>query len=148
MQAMKRGLMGEINVVPYIDVMLVLLVIFMVTAPLLTQGVAVDLPDADATPIAGDGEEKVVASVDPQGQLYLTIGADPDNALTNQQFLTIASAYFRTNPGRNILVKGDAGVDYRAVMRAMVLLQKAGATSVGLLTDPGASDFVATETNN
>ena len=137
MQIMKRGLMGEINVVPYIDVMLVLLVIFMVTAPLLTQGVAVELPQGDAAVMA-EQEEPIVASVDVSGQLYLNIGEDPDQPLDTQRFQALVTAVLRLKPETRVMVKGDRGVDYGAVMQAMVLLQRAGAPNVGLITDPGA----------
>lgn len=137
MQTMKRGLMGEINVVPYIDVMLVLLVIFMVTAPLLTQGVNVALPQADANAMA-DQQEPIIASIDASGQYYLNIGADPKAALDSQRFQAIVAAALRAKPGKAVMVKGDKNVAYGDVVRAMALLQQAGAPNVGLITDPAS----------
>jgi len=133
----KRVVMGEINVVPYIDVMLVLLVIFMITAPLLTQGVAVDLPKADAKPLeAEEGKEPLVVSVDDAGLFYLNVGDNPDAAIEPAVLMARAAAVLRLKPDTPVMVKGDRGVNYGRVVSAMALLQKAGAPKVGLITDP------------
>ncbi len=132
----KRRLMAEINVVPYIDVMLVLLVIFMVTAPLLTQGIDVKLPKAAADPIVTpQNQEPLVLSINADGDLYLSVGDDEDAAISAEQVVELASAVLRRNPAIPVLVKADERVAYGSVVRAMVLLQEAGATSVGFLTD-------------
>ena len=128
--------MAEINVVPYIDVMLVLLVIFMITAPLLTQGVKVDLPEADARPIDEDAKRPLVLSVDKEGVFHLTYDDDRTQTLDEEELSRQASAIIANNPGIPVLVKGDRDVDYGRVVRAMVLLQNAGAPNIGLLTDP------------
>ncbi len=128
--------MAEINVVPYIDVMLVLLVIFMITAPLLTEGVKVELPQADANPIEEDALRPIVFTVDREGQYYVTYDDDKSLALDEQELLLKASALIRHNPRAPVLVRGDRNVVYAQVVRLMVLLQQAGAASVGLLTDP------------
>jgi biopolymer transport protein TolR len=107
----KRRLMGEINVVPYIDVMLVLLVIFMVTAPMLSQGIKVDLPEAAAEPIDAENLEPLVLSVDREGYLYLNIG-DPEAILDDNRALEIASAALRREPERPVLVKAHKAVPY------------------------------------
>jgi biopolymer transport protein TolR len=130
-----RRLMGEINVVPYIDVMLVLLIIFMITAPLLTQGVKVDLPKAGAEPLKAQQLKPLVLSIDRQGRLYLNIGGDPHAALDMQTVAARASAVLRANPERQVLVKADAAIAYGRVVEAMVVLQQAGAGQVGLVTD-------------
>jgi biopolymer transport protein TolR len=135
----KRKPMSEINVVPYIDVMLVLLVIFMITAPLLTQGVKVDLPSADAKPIEDDAKRPLVVGVDRDGQFSLTYDDDKVNYLDTDELLLKATAIIKFNPGVAVLVKGDRAVDYGQVVAAMVLLQAAGADSVGLLTQPPES---------
>jgi biopolymer transport protein TolR len=135
----KRRLMSEINVVPYIDVMLVLLIIFMVTAPLLTQGIKVDLPKAAAEPIATDSvrkSEPLVLSVDARGQLYLNVGANPNSPLDEATLQARVTAALRREPARVVLVKGDKAANYGRVVEAMVLLQRAGASKVGFLTDP------------
>jgi biopolymer transport protein TolR len=133
----KRRLMGEINVVPYIDVMLVLLIIFMITAPLLTQGIKVDLPKAAAEPLdARPNEPPLVLSIDAQGQLYLNVGATPRQAISAQTLLVRATAALRRTPDRTVLVNGDQAVNYGRVVEAMVLLQQAGARKVGFQTDP------------
>jgi len=136
----KRRLMGEINVVPYIDVMLVLLIIFMVTAPLLTQGVEVDLPEADAEPLDSESSEPLVLSVDVNGEFYLNVGDDEDTAREPAQIVALASAVLRQKPDTAVLVKADKNVSHGRVITAMVLLQKAGAPKVGFLTDPTEFD--------
>ena len=128
----KKKLMAEINVVPYIDVMLVLLVIFMVTAPLLTEGVKVDLVQADARAIPGDEQEPVVLTVDKDGTYFVDKEAKEPNAIR-----AYAAAVLRRNPTVEFLIRGDKEVAYEAVVNAMVLLQQGGVTSVGLITDPG-----------
>lgn len=132
-----RRLMGEINVVPYIDVMLVLLIIFMITAPLLTQGVKVNLPKAHAEPLpTNQAKDPVVLSVDDQGRLFLNIASDPRAALDPDAVLTQVTAAIRNDPDRAVVVKADKSVSYGVVMQAMVLLQHAGASKVGMATDP------------
>jgi biopolymer transport protein TolR len=132
----RRRPMSEINVVPYIDVMLVLLVIFMVTAPLITQGVKVDLPQADAEVISTETFEPLVITVDQFGDLYLDMGEDRSQPVDREVLLARISAVLKYNPGVPVLVKGDAAVDYGRVVEAMVLAQAAGAPSVGLITVP------------
>jgi len=128
--------MAEINVVPYIDVMLVMLVIFMITAPLLTQGVKVDLPEADAKPLSPDQQEPLIVTVDASGKLYLNIGDTPDTPVDEATLLQRVSAVLRRRQDRSVLVRGDHAVDYGAVIAAMVLLQQAGVPHVGLVTEP------------
>jgi biopolymer transport protein TolR len=134
-----RRLMGEINVVPYIDVMLVLLVIFMVTAPMLSQGIKVDLPRAGAEPIEPDKLEPLVLSIDRAGLLYVNIG-DADAPQTADRILEMASAALRREPERPVLVKADTAVAYGRVVEGMVLLQKSGARKVGFVTEPVADE--------
>jgi biopolymer transport protein TolR len=135
-QRTRKRPMAEINVVPYIDVMLVMLVIFMITAPLLTQGVKVDLPEAAAEPIDNPDNEPLVVSVDVSGNLYLNVGESPDDAITADELVQTVAAVLRRQPKKSVLVRGDHAVDYGAVVSAMVLLQKAGAPNVGLVTEP------------
>jgi biopolymer transport protein TolR len=130
-----RKLMGEINVVPYIDVMLVLLIIFMVTAPMLSQGIKVDLPQAAAEPIEPDDLEPLLLSVDSAGAMYLNLG-DPERALDEARLLELAAAALRREPERPVLVKADRAVPYGRVVEGMVLLQQAGARKVGFVTEP------------
>jgi biopolymer transport protein TolR len=131
-----RRLMGEINVVPYIDVMLVLLIIFMVTAPMLSQGIKVDLPKAAAEPLPADAEP-LVLSIDPDGGMYLNIG-DPHAALDADRILELVSAVIRREPERPVVVKADTTVQYGRVVEGMALLQQAGAQKVGFATQsPG-----------
>ena len=137
----RRSPLAEINVVPYIDVMLVLLVIFMITTPLLSQGVNVDLPHATSKPIATKKEEPIIVSIDAKGTYYLNISATPDQAidasdLTSQVMAALQATNHAGNEPRQVLVKGDQSVDYGKVMQAMVLLQQAGVSGVGLITQP------------
>ncbi len=133
----KRKLMGEINVVPYIDVMLVLLIIFMVTAPLLTQGIKVELPKAGAEPIEDVADAlPLVVSVDRDGYLYINVGDDEEEPATGREIVARVGAVLRNRPDTPVLVKADRAVPYGTVVGAMVLLQQGGADSVGFVTDP------------
>lgn len=133
----KRKLMGDINVVPYIDVMLVLLVIFMVTAPMLTQGIEVNLPKANSEPIQEVPNHKpLVLSVDAAGNLYLDVGDNEDEPTTGKEIVARVGAVLRNRPDTPILVKADRAVPYGNVVGAMVLLQQGGAQSIGFVTDP------------
>jgi len=135
----KRRLMSEINVVPYIDVMLVLLIIFMITAPLLTQGITVELPKAGAEPLDPEqmrNNEPIVLSVDREGRFYLNIGEDVDSPIDDETVVERTAAAIRRNAETPVLVKGDRGVEYGRIVTGMVLLQRAGAQKVGFITDP------------
>ncbi|WP_133130473.1 protein TolR [Legionella yabuuchiae] len=131
--------MAEINVVPYIDVMLVLLVIFMITAPLLTQGVTVDLPKAASEPVQTTEREPIIVSVNRDGEYFLNISANPNLPIEPQKLMVRVAAELglarQAKAPINILVKGDQGVSYGKVVVAMSLLKKAGAEQVGLITD-------------
>ena len=127
--------MSEINVVPYIDVMLVLLVIFMITAPLLKTGVEVNLPRADAKPIEQVETEPLVVTVDREGQFYVNVGEDPESPVAEQKLVTLAAAVMRRDGNRRVLVRGDEGVNYQKVVRVMALLQRAGVPQVGLVAE-------------
>jgi biopolymer transport protein TolR len=131
--------MAEINVVPYIDVMLVMLVIFMITAPLLTQGVKVELPGAEADPLPPEQQEPLVVSVDAGGSLYLNVGDAPNEPLESAALVQRVEAILRRRKDRSVMVRGDHAADYGSVVAAMVLLQQAGVPSVGLVTEPPES---------
>jgi len=136
-QMKKRKLMGDINVVPYIDVMLVLLVIFMVTAPLLTQGIEVELPKAGAEPIDSTSENiPLVLSVDAAGNLYLNVGDDEDKPIGSKEIVARTAKVLDVSPDTQIFIKADRAVPYGNVVGAMVLLQQGGAENVGFVTDP------------
>ncbi|MBN1237789.1 MAG: protein TolR [Gammaproteobacteria bacterium] len=139
-RAHKRRLMSEINVVPYIDVMLVLLIIFMITAPLLTQGITVDLPEAGAEPLDPElmkENEPLVLSVDKDGLYYLNVGGeDVEQPIDAQTVVERTAAVIRRNAETPVLVKADQAVEYGSVVTGMVLLQQAGAKKIGFITDP------------
>ena len=132
----KRRLKADINVVPYIDVMLVLLIIFMVTAPLLNLGVDIELPQTNAKPIE-QKKEPVVVSVDPEGHLFLSLQGAEQEALSAEQLGAKVGAFVKSNPDVPVFVAGDRAAQYEVVLNAMVLLQNAGVPKVGLMSQPG-----------
>jgi biopolymer transport protein TolR len=129
----KREQVAEINVVPYIDVMLVLLIIFMVTAPMLTQGVKVDLPKASAKPVESD-EEPLIISIKADGSMYLNLG-NKDEVLTVENIGEQVGKVLRRKPETAVMVWGDQAVPYGKVVSLMAALQTAGAPNVGLVTE-------------
>lgn len=138
--AVRRKPMSEINVVPYIDVMLVLLVIFMATAPLFTQGVEVDLPQATSGPLPDDDDDPLVVSVKRDGAIFLNIGLQRDEEkgrrVTIFSLEDQATRVIGARPTVPVYVRADRELEYGEVVRVMTVLQKAGAESVGLITDP------------
>jgi biopolymer transport protein TolR len=136
----KRRLMSDINVVPYIDVMLVLLIIFMITAPLLTQGISVDLPNAPASQLDPGQNEPLVLSVDREGKYYLNVGDNEDMPIDDATVVERASAVLRRNAQTPVLVQADESVPYGRVVTGAVLLQQAGAAKIGFQTDPGGNE--------
>ena len=135
----RRRLMGEINVVPYIDVMLVLLIIFMITAPLLAEGIKVDLPKAGARAIPQEmlkDSKPIVLTIDANGQLYLNYNKPEDQPIDASQVEAQAAAVLRRAPETVVLVRGDYRVAYGEVVTAMTILQRAGADKVGFITQP------------
>ena len=137
----RRKPMSEINVVPYIDVMLVLLVVFMITAPMMTAGVKVDLPDADAKPIElPKDEEFVIVSVTADGQYYLSVGGDTQQPKPMAEVAEMVGKIKRNNPQTPVLMEGDHKVEYGRVVQMMVALQKVGVNDVGLVTESPAPE--------
>lgn len=133
----KRRPIAEINVVPYIDVMLVLLVIFMITAPLITAGVKVELPQFNAEPVETKDGPPLIASIDASGNYYLSVGDSDDQALEPHQLVELVIAHKKLNPKVEVMINGDRNVIYDKVVILMALLQaEAGVESVGLMTDP------------
>jgi biopolymer transport protein TolR len=128
--------MSDINVVPYIDVMLVLLIIFMITAPLLSQGVKVELPQAPSEPMPAEDREPVVISVDSSGNFYINYGEDQDRPIDPQTLANRVGALLKYQPDIPVYIKGDKNVPYGRVVQAMAMLQRAGVDGVGLVTDP------------
>lgn len=132
----KRKPMSEINVVPYIDVMLVLLVIFMVTAPMLTQGVKVDLPETTSDPIQPDKNvESIIVSVDANGAYYVEVGDEGSDPMSLGELRDRVAKILSQRSASEILVRGDEHVEYGTVVRLMAELQAAGASSIGLITE-------------
>ncbi len=130
----RRRPMAEINVVPYIDVMLVLLVIFMITAPLMNLGVEVELPTGQAEPLSDQGDPLLV-TVTREGDLYLDTGDSPQ-LVDSESLVEIVGAIAQRNPDVQVSVSGDRDVAYQHIYGAMVLLQRAGVPAVGLIGDP------------
>ena len=131
----RRRAMSEINVVPYIDVMLVLLIIFMVTAPLLHLGVDIQLPKSIAKSL-DQNNDPVLVSVAADGKLYLTLGKEQRETIDEATLVKKVSAFVHQNPNAPVLIGGDERADYGKVYHAMVLLQQAGAPKVGLMSQP------------
>ncbi len=133
----RRKPMGEINVVPFIDVMLVLLVIFMITAPMLTQGVQVDLPQVSSEPIEDiENQEPIIATVDKEGRFYLSIGGEDQDPISLEQIADRVIILLERRPGTQVLVRGHREVGYGAVVSLMSTLQTAGVSNVGLISEP------------
>ena len=131
-----RKPMGEINVVPFIDVMLVLLVIFMITAPMLTQGVNVDLPQVTSEPIdPPEDSDPIIVSVDRDGQYYLSIGGD-ETEMPLEEVADRVIILLERKPGTPVMVRGDRNVSYGQVVTLMGTLQTAGVANVGLISEP------------
>ena len=131
----RRKLMSQINVVPYIDVMLVLLIIFMVTAPLLNLGVDIHLPQSAAKSVQ-DNKEPVLVSVDKDGNFFLTLGTVQREAIDADNLVRKVTAFVHANPQVSVMIGGDERVDYGKIYQAMVLLQQAGVAKVGLMSQP------------
>lgn len=135
----RRKLTAEINVVPYIDVMLVLLIIFMVTAPLLNLGVDIELPQSDAKPLE-QKQDPVIVTVDRDGNLFLTIAGADQQAVSSEQMVTRVGAFVRQNPDVSVYVAGDRDANYQTVYEVLTALQRqAGVERAGLMSQPGAS---------
>jgi biopolymer transport protein TolR len=122
------------NVVPYIDVMFVLLIIFMVTAPLVQQGVDIDLPVADSEPVDVAQSEPVIVEVNREGLYFLRMADEPDQSIPVSELMTRVAAIIKHRPQTQVLVRGDRNVSYGEVVRLMVVLKEAGVPKVGLMT--------------
>jgi len=131
----KRRAVSEINVVPYIDVMLVLLIIFMITAPIVQQGVEVELPKLSANSLPPEQQEPVILTVSKTGDYYLNIGDDLKKPVSDDVVMQRIALVLKQKPETPVLVRGDKDADYGSVTTAMVLLQSAGVEKVGLMTD-------------
>ena len=137
-KAKRRRPMSEINVVPYIDVMLVLLVIFMVTAPMITQGIKIDVPDSQFSSIdLNDDEQALVVSINSDGHYFMNVGKE-DEAVELDNISHRAKQIIQANPDVKVLVEGDEQIQYKVVIELMNILQAAGAKNVGLITEPPA----------
>ena len=131
----KRKLLAEINVVPYIDVTLVLLVVFMVTAPLLIQGIDINLPKTVSSPLEKKHEDSLIISIKSNGNLYLNLGSKKELQISKLDLSEKVSKILKQNPNTSVLVRGDKNTSYGEVVRLMSLLQKSGVSSVGLVTE-------------
>ena len=127
---------AEINVVPYIDVMLVLLVIFIATAPVVMQGVTVDLPQAEAETMNEDQKTPIIATVDKVGQYYVTIDTNNVKMGSLDELTAYVASELQKDVTRPVVVQGDAQVPYDNVIPLMNALKKSGVKSVGLVTEP------------
>lgn len=129
--------MGEINVVPYIDVTLVLLIIFMITTPMLQTGVEVDLPQAESAMVEQkEGEPPIVISIKEQGEYYINTDGKNDELIEREVINNLVAAVLSNKPGTQVLISADKGVDYGTVVTVMAALKNAGVPTVGLMTKP------------
>jgi len=131
----QRKINAEINVVPYIEVMTVLLVIFMLTSPMLTQGVDVNLPQASTDPVETEDDEPIILTVDREGQYYINVGGDDETPVSREEVASRVGKVLASAPQKLLLVRGDKDASYDQVIQLMALLQDAGAQSVGLVTE-------------
>ena len=133
----RRKPMGEINVVPYIDVTLVLLIIFMITTPMLQTGVEVDLPQAESAMVEQkEGEPPIVISIKEQGEYYINTDGQNDELIAPEEINGRVAAVLSNKPGTQVLISADKGVDYGTVVTVMAALKNAGVPTVGLMTKP------------
>jgi biopolymer transport protein TolR len=135
-KAGRRKPMSEINVVPYIDVTLVLLIIFMITTPLLQTGVDVDLPDAEAKVVEPKNDPPIIVSIDSQAQFFIDLGDHKEVPVSEEEVVTRVSSVLHEKPDTPVYIRGDQAVDYGKVVTAMAALKNAGVPSVGLMTRP------------
>ena len=131
----KHRVMSEINVVPYIDVMLVLLIIFMITAPIVQQGVEIELPQAAARALTPDQKEPLILTVSKTGEYFLNVGEHTEQAIEADVLVHRVAAVIQHQPETPVLVRGDVDAGYGQVTQAMVLLQTAGVEKIGLMTE-------------
>ncbi|WP_105190760.1 MULTISPECIES: protein TolR [unclassified Pseudoalteromonas] len=135
-QRKKRRPVSEINVVPYIDVMLVLLIIFMATAPLITHGVKVELPKMEQSELVDTkGEPPIIASIDADGKYYVSVGTDPEAPMEAIDVAAVIKLKLDQNPKTPVMIKGSGQVSYQEVLRLMDFLKRAGVPEVGLMTE-------------
>lgn len=132
----KKKIIADINMVPFIDIVLVLLIAFMVTTPLIMQGMQVNLPKASASPLKATKENTLILSVKNDGSYYLNAGSKQEQAITSDKMVSMVKKIHQQDPNVTVLVKGDDQVNYGKVVIAMTRLQQAGITDVGLVTDP------------
>lgn len=132
----RRNLISDINVVPYIDVMLVLLVIFMISAPLMVQGIQVNLPQASSEALPVTNNEPLIVSIDKNGELFLETDSTKNKSLSLEELNFSVTKIFESNPNLQVVIRGDGKVQYEKVMTVMAELQMAGATDIGLISKP------------
>ena len=135
----RRNLISDINVVPYIDVMLVLLVIFMISAPLMVQGIQVNLPEASSEALPVKNNEPLIISIDQEGKIFLETESTKNQSLTLLELNSFVSKIFQASPNMQVVIRGDASVAYQRVMVVMAELQSAGASDIGLISQPSSA---------
>ena len=136
----RRNLISDINVVPYIDVLLVLLVIFMISAPLMVQGIQVNLPEASSEALPVKNNEPLIISIDQEGKIFLETESTKNQSLTLLELNSFVSKIFQASPNMQVVIRGDASVAYQRVMVVMAELQSAGASDIGLISQPSSAE--------
>lgn len=132
----KRNLISDINVVPYIDVMLVLLVIFMISAPLMVQGIEVNLPEASSEALPVKNNEPLIVSITRDGSIFLETESTKNKSISIGEMGNLVTKIFENRPGLQVVIRGDSEVKYDRVMKVMAQLQASGASDIGLISQP------------
>ena len=132
----RRNLISDINVVPYIDVMLVLLVIFMISAPLMVQGIEVNLPEASSEALPVKNNEPLIVSITRDGSIFLETESTKNKSISIDEMGNLVAKIFENRPGLQVVIRGDSEVKYDRVMKVMAQLQASGASDIGLISQP------------
>ena len=132
----RRDLISDINVVPYIDVMLVLLVIFMISAPLMVQGIEVNLPEASSEALPVKNNEPLIVSITRDGSIFLETESTKNKSISIGEMGNLVTKIFENRPGLQVVIRGDSEVKYDRVMKVMAQLQASGASDIGLISQP------------
>ena len=132
----RRNLVSDINVVPYIDVMLVLLVIFMISAPLMVQGIEINLPEASSEALPVKNNEPLIVSITRDGSIFLETESTKNKSISIDEMGNLVATIFENRPGLQVVIRGDSEVKYDRVMKVMAQLQASGASDIGLISQP------------
>ena len=140
MRKSDRSQINEINVVPYVDVMLVLLVVFMVTAPLLVQGIKIDLPETTASVLEESELEELTLTIDKKGQFFIEFESYKNESFSIDTLIPVLEDIFKINNNLNVYIRGDKDVEYDNVLKLLAVIQNLDPISINLISDPIKND--------